>query len=75
MKHAVPRMNIASVEMALAWRKTIFRQLGKGNEHFQPKYALPETNSTKFFITEREKKRQQNNEIFLSLFWELSFHT
>lgn len=58
MKHAVPRMNIACVEMALAWRKTIFRQLGKGNERFQPTYALPETNSTKFFITKRKKKKK-----------------
>lgn len=66
MKHAMPRMNIACVEMALAWRKTIFRQLGKGNERFQPKYALPETNSTKFFITKRKKKK--SNKIMKSFF-------
>lgn len=69
MKHAEPRrMNTAQVEMALAWRKTIFRKLGQGNERFQPKHAQP-TNSTKFFITKREgkkkKKKQQHNEIFL----------
>lgn len=63
MKHAMPRMNIACVEMALAWRKTIFRQLGKGNERFQPKYALqkPLTNS----LLPKEKK---TNKIMKSFF-------
>lgn len=69
MKHAEPRrMNTAQVEMALAWRKTIFRKLGQGNERFQPKHAQQLTPPNSLLPkgkVKKKKKRQQHNEIFL----------